>query len=189
MSGVNTAGSELPRQTIATTIAHQLPSSSHLSPTRDKRPAPLPPVIRATLAYRPAEIGISVDEWHAFIASQSNVLLIGSDKVLASVWTGAWPALRKPVCWTDSVNFWLPHESVPTLVLQDIDDLNGRDQARLLAWLQRDAHVTRVLATTRRPLFPRVQEGAFFETLYYCLNTLLLTLESPLPTGSTSLVR
>jgi hypothetical protein len=36
------------------------------------------------------------------------------------------------------------------------------------------------------PLEPELT--TFFETLYYCLNTLLLTLES-LPTGSTSLVR
>lgn len=174
MSEVHTAGLN---RTTATTIAHQLASASHLSRARDEHLAHLPPVIRATLAYRPAAAGISVDEWHAFVASQANVLLIGSDKLLASVWTGAWPALRKPVCWTDSVNFWLPHESVPTLVLQDVDDLNGRDQARLFAWLQRDAYVTRILATTRRPLFPMVEAGAFLETLYYCLNTLLLTLE------------
>src|SRR5262249_49264815 len=52
------------------TTAHHLASASPLPRARDDPLPPLPPFIRATLASRPAAAGISVDEWHAFVASQ-----------------------------------------------------------------------------------------------------------------------
>src|SRR5262245_27688989 len=139
MAAATTANSISQRRS---TIAEAVPRLTRGSSVPDLRPAHLPPVVRARLAYLPAEAGISVDEWHAFVASNTNVLVVGLDRVLARVWTAAWPALSKPVCWTDSANFWLPHEAVPTLVLQDVDALNSRQQASLLVWLNRDAHAT-----------------------------------------------
>jgi DNA-binding NtrC family response regulator len=46
------------------------------------------------------------------------------------------------------------------------------DQARLCSWLEGNQGRTRVISTTREPLFPLLEAGTFAETLYYRLNTL-----------------
>ena len=156
------------------------PARSPLDGEHIERPQ-LSQVVRASLACRPLEAGISGHEWYAFVASRANALLVGPADVTARVWTFVWPALPKPVCWADHVRFWLPLEGVPTLIVQHADELTDGDQMRLLRWLEGEGQSTRVLATARYPVFPLVEQGTFAEALYYRLNTLTLRLDPTTP--------
>jgi transcriptional regulator of acetoin/glycerol metabolism len=49
-------------------------------------------------------------------------------------------------------------------------------QGRFLDWLDAQNEIARVITTSPRSLFPRVQRGAFSEQLYYRLNTVIVEL-------------
>lgn len=61
-----------------------------------------------------------------------------------------------------------------TLVLHDVDQMTLGAQAALLNWMNQNVGQTRVLSTTTVPLWPRVLNGSFNETLYYRLNIVCL---------------
>jgi hypothetical protein len=58
-----------------------------------------------------------------------------------------------------------------TLVLHHVDALTHDDQDLLFDWMVAAAGRTWVISTTRAPLWPLVQSGAFRDALYYRLNT------------------
>jgi DNA-binding NtrC family response regulator len=58
-----------------------------------------------------------------------------------------------------------------TLVLHDVQTLNGEQQCELLEWLEANNDVQLVSISTER-LFPLVEDGEFLESLYYQLNTI-----------------
>jgi hypothetical protein len=101
-----------------------------------------------------------------------NLLLTGLDIVIRNVLQVLMPDLRKPVTiWRQGE--WLvlpPVTKSGTLILQDVGTLARDDQRRLLEWT-RAASRTQVVSTTRSSLLPRVQAGAFIDTLYNRLNT------------------
>jgi transcriptional regulator of acetoin/glycerol metabolism len=57
------------------------------------------------------------------------------------------------------------------MVLHDVGRLQPHEQLDLLAWLEQADGRTQVVSTSATPLLPRVQCGAFIDTLYYRLNT------------------
>jgi Sigma-54 interaction domain len=121
---------------------------------------------------KPEDVGISVPDWSALLASDANAVVVGADSAIVRLWTSVWSRLRKPVCWVESGRLWLPPQLAGTLVLRNVSDLIQQDQVRLLDWLSEDGRSIRVLASTPRPLFPDVEAGAFLDRLYYRLNTL-----------------
>jgi hypothetical protein len=64
-----------------------------------------------------------------------------------------------------------PVARLSTLILHDVGAVPFDDQRRLSDWLERASGRTQVVSTTRMSLFPRVEDGAFLDTLYYRLIT------------------
>jgi sigma-54-interacting transcriptional regulator len=63
-----------------------------------------------------------------------------------------------------------------SLILSDVSGLSRLQQRELCEWLDHQTGTVFLLALSSKPLFDRVQEGAFDEQLYYRLNIVLETL-------------
>jgi hypothetical protein len=160
-------------------IATLLRSSLFPPPTPARPQLQAVETMLAGLARRPTDIGISAEEWRALVTVSANALIVGPEELQARLWAAVWPTLKKPVCWTDGKDFWLPSEPVPTLILQEVERLSRLQQAHLLDWLHVEKNDTRVLTTTALPFYPVVECGEFLASLYYVLNPLTLKLCGP----------
>jgi hypothetical protein len=98
-----------------------------------------------------------------------NMLVVGdADMFLEQIR----PSLVPPVaCWTPNDTATRPTTPFRTLIVRDVDDL--RLSQDLLTDLNTDVQI---ISTTKAPLFPAVQRGAFPDGLYYRLNVVMLTL-------------
>lgn len=102
---------------------------------------------------------------------RANVLLVGIDGMVWNLLQTLLPALSEPVkTWCPGQALDLTASGRPgTLVLHDVGAMPLGDQLRLLKWLENGR--TQIVSMTSMPLLPRVQSGAFIDTLYYRLNT------------------
>jgi len=122
-------------------------------------------------------VGVLVDgEWRVARSARVNVLLVGSDGLVETIVDALRPYFCEPIAvWHPTSGLVLPPIGDPgTLILQDVGAMSKDDQSRLCDWLEVTAGRTRVVSTTRQPLFPLLEGGAFVETLYYRLNVLCL---------------
>jgi hypothetical protein len=105
-----------------------------------------------------------------------NILLLGTSDVVGQVMTAIGSNLREPIVqWSPGEPFVLPAaDGVATLVLNDVGLLPLQDQIKLLEWLSAAQGSTQVISTTETLLLPRIQAGAFIDTLYYRLNTVCI---------------
>jgi hypothetical protein len=124
----------------------------------------------------PTRLAIPASDWEALVATRANAVVVGHEDAALGVWTAVWPTLQKPIYWVEADRLSLPRQSAGTLILQGAHALTASAQQQVFDWLDRDAHVTRVLTTTPHALFPLVEGGSFLEALYYRLNMLLLIL-------------
>jgi hypothetical protein len=124
----------------------------------------------------PSRLPIPAGDWQTLVSTRVHAVVVGQEEAALRVWTAVWPSLEKPIHWVDADHLLLPRHHAGTLILQGADMLTPAAQQQLFAWLDDDARSTRVLTTTRSPLFPLVQSGAFLPALYYRLNMLLLLL-------------
>ena len=116
----------------------------------------------------------STVEWRS---PRHNVLLEGSEPSTLAVLRLLEPHLSAPVIRKRRGSpLQLPDGDIGALILEDVSDLSGDDQARLLAWIDCRAH-TQIVSTTERPLFERVTRGFFDASLYYRLNVTVVELE------------
>lgn len=102
-----------------------------------------------------------------------NLLLIAPDAVVRYVLESLLLNLREPTtAWTPGEPLVLPTpHQMGTLVLHDVGNLPPDAQLDLLAWLEEADGNVQIVSATSTPLLPRVQCGAFVDTLYYRLNT------------------
>jgi hypothetical protein len=102
-----------------------------------------------------------------------NLLLVAPDAVVRYVLESLLLNLHEPVArWAPGQPLELPtHGLTGTMVLHDVGRLQPPEQLDLLEWLERGDGRTQVVSTSPAPLLPRVQCGAFIDTLYYRLNT------------------
>ena len=102
-----------------------------------------------------------------------NLLLVGIDGMIWSVLQTLLPSLTEPVTtWCPGERLVLPPSGrTGTLVLHDVGVMQHDEQFRLLKWLEEGGGRTQVISMTSVPLLPRVESGAFHDTLYYRLNT------------------
>jgi hypothetical protein len=110
-------------------------------------------------------------ELHVLARLRVNLLVIGIDSVVQNI-MDLLPALDEPIAtWRPGERLVLPPLThAGTMILHDVGALAHGDQQRLFKWSEQAAG-TRLVSTTDAPLFPRVQAGAFIESLYYRLNT------------------
>ena len=113
-------------------------------------------------------------EWRVARIARVNVLLVGSDGVANKTVDALRPDFCEPIeVWRPASRLVLPPIGrTGTLILQDVGAMSRDDQRRLCDWLEIAAGRTRVVSTTRQPLFPLLEAGTFAETLYYRLNIL-----------------
>jgi len=102
-----------------------------------------------------------------------NLVLIAPEGVLRYVLESELLDLRDPVVeWSPDERLVLPRSDLGgTLVLHDVGDLPRPEQLALLEWLEQTGGRVQVISTSTAPLLPRVDTGAFIDTLYYRLNT------------------
>ncbi|MGH9370544.1 MAG: hypothetical protein ACRD15_03320 [Vicinamibacterales bacterium] len=101
-----------------------------------------------------------------------NLLLTGKGRVIQNVLNSLVGKLDQPIAsWCPGEQLVLPPaERAGTMVLHEIGALDLQDQIRLLEWTGLSMGRTQVVSTTAAPLLPRVEAGAFIDTLYYRLN-------------------
>ena len=118
--------------------------------------------------------GLTAEEWGAARFARANVLLVASDGLAEKIVDSLRPDFCEPIeVWDPASRLVLPPiGSTGTLILQDVGAMPHDDQRRLCDWLEVTAGRTRVVSTTRQPLFPLLEAGTFVETLYYRLNVL-----------------
>jgi len=116
----------------------------------------------------------STVEWRS---PRHNVLLEGSEPSTLAVLRLLEPQLPEPVIRrAKGAPLQLPDGDVGALILEEVSDLSADEQARLLAWIDRHAHI-QIVSTTECPLFTRVMRGPFDASLYYRLNVIVVDVE------------
>jgi sigma-54-interacting transcriptional regulator len=117
---------------------------------------------------------LTAEEWRVARIARVNVLFVGSGGVAEKIVDALRPDFCEPIdVWHPASRLVLPPiGGTGTLILQDVGAMPRADQRRLCDWLEVTAGRTRVVSTTRQPLFPLLEAGTFAETLYYRLNVL-----------------
>jgi transcriptional regulator of acetoin/glycerol metabolism len=103
-----------------------------------------------------------------------NLLLIGRDEVTRAFLAGLMSSLATPVVYWDDATPTLSSGAAGSLIVRNCARLSRASQQRLLEWLK--DHRGRIIATSTRPVFPRVERGLFSDGLYYRINTVTLLL-------------
>ena len=112
-----------------------------------------------------------VDDWPLLLHTRPNMLIIGPGAATDAFIRAVAPHLRLPVrsfvC--GALPPHLPTDG--TLVLRDVDTLDGDQQQRLVRWLDEPRNdQPQVISITATPLYLLVQAGMFLDKLYYRLN-------------------
>ena len=118
---------------------------------------------------------IEATDWRIFIEAQPHALLIGDEDLAQSLLAAYQRYLASPIVeWRPPA----PLSTLPsgTLVIWDVDRLDGPQQRACLAWMDRHAAAVQVISIAARTVFPLVQARAFLPELYYRLNTICLPL-------------
>jgi hypothetical protein len=116
----------------------------------------------------------STVEWRS---PRHNVLLEGSEPSTLAVLRLLEPHLPEPLIRKGRGSpLRLPDGDTGALILEQVGDLSGDEQARLLAWID-GRYQTQIVSTTARPMFERVARGFFDASLYYRLNVIVVELE------------
>ena len=102
-----------------------------------------------------------------------NLLLVAPEGVVRYVLESLLLNLREPIVhWSPGDRLDLSAvDRASTIILHDVGSLSPHQQLDLLEWLERADGHAQVVSTSATPLLPRVQCGAFIDTLYYRLNT------------------
>jgi Sigma-54 interaction domain len=105
-----------------------------------------------------------------------NLLLVGVERDMWQPLQDQLSDLAEPiVTWSPGKRLGFPPATEPgTLILRDVDRLSSDDQRQLLEWLEPAGRRMRVISVASAALYPRVEAGAFIDTLYYRLNTVTL---------------
>ena len=103
---------------------------------------------------------------------RANVLIEGVEGDINRFLVGMIADLDEPVSmWASG-----PLPTAGTLLVLNVDHLDGSEQAQLLEWLTGTASRVQVVSTCSKRLFALVQSAAFSRDLYYRLNVVRVTL-------------
>ena len=109
--------------------------------------------------------------------SRPNVLVVASSADVDRVFELMYPYLRTPiVAWVPRETRELPAASFRTLLIRDVEAMTAEQQENLVALICRVAANIQIVSTSKLPLFPLVERGAFLDRLYYQLNVVYLDL-------------
>ena len=115
-----------------------------------------------------------VDDWSLACRSRANLLVTGPRPATNAFIAALTPSLRSPIARLACDGpLHLPAGGA-TLILNDVDALDGRQQEALLQWISASFSTPRVISITTTPLYPRIQAHSFSSDLYYRLNVICL---------------
>jgi Sigma-54 interaction domain len=132
------------------------------------------PLDRASLTSEESRLAQEAHEELLLVGmARVNFLLMGSGGIVQSVLDTFLSRASQPIdSWFPGETLVLPPvDRAGTMVLHEVGKLGIRDQIQMLEWLGQAMGRTQVVSTTSASLLPRVQAGAFIDTLYYRLNT------------------
>jgi len=114
-----------------------------------------------------------VSEWPALMRRRPNLLIKGPREATHAVVLALTPSFRLPIrrvaC---DARLSLPPAG-GTLMLDDVEVLDGQQQETLLLWLDEYSHTAiQVISLTPAALYTHVQAGTFLNALYYRLNVI-----------------
>jgi hypothetical protein len=112
-------------------------------------------------------------------AQRTNLLLVGNGAIQVLLEMLGLELLNERILsWHPGEPLTLPSpRHAASFIIHDVDQLSTDQQSELLEWLDQAAGRVRVISTTSAPLWPRVKNGSFHETLYYRLNVLYVDLD------------
>jgi hypothetical protein len=116
------------------------------------------------------------EDWRALLRTRAHMLVTGSRSALNAFARAARSELSEPIA---SISGATPLflEGARTLILTEVNALDGAGQQRLLAWLNESRNAdTQILSLTTARVFSFVTNG-FDANLYYRLNTIYLELQ------------
>ena len=125
---------------------------------------------------RPAFRLTDSSDWCALLESRANVLLFGVAAATDAFLREALPHLRTPVQHIASEEGITISASAKTVVLRNVEILNGNEQRTLLEWLDRqpDDRKPQIISHTSAMLYAYVEAQLFDQALYYRLNSIYL---------------
>jgi len=118
-------------------------------------------------------------EWDLVIRARSNLLLVGSSSDTDAMLVALKPYLDEPLRQhKPETGVPVPQPREGTLILLEVDRLDGEQQVQLDRWLDRfdERGRVQVVSTASEPLFSLVETGAFLANLYYRLNVVRMDL-------------
>ena len=119
----------------------------------------------------PEASSFPLEDWLFAQAARVNLLLNGVHSIEEIVGLLRDNPSEPVTTWRPGDRLRLPPEAEHgTLVLHHVEALTHDEQDLLLDWMAPSAGRTRVISTTRAPLWPLVEGGAFRDALYYRLN-------------------
>jgi hypothetical protein len=129
------------------------------------------PVAQAPDITHLSKLGLTSEDAYVLTTSHANALILGVPQITEGILLALTPFLRPPVSGLDA-SMALPNAPQGTLILRDLETLDSRAQENLLRWLDGVGAGTRIISLSSVPLYPRVEQQAFLDTLYYRLNIL-----------------
>jgi len=115
-------------------------------------------------------------DWRALLRARVNVLVVGPEDIQEAFRNACRDEVRPPVaCVLVGTPLLLPWAS--TLVLVDVERLDGAGQSALACWMNDPRNAdAQIISFTSTSLYPFVLSGQFDRALYYRLNTIHLRL-------------
>jgi hypothetical protein len=114
-------------------------------------------------------------------ATRANLLLVGTEPAVSNLVCSLWSTFDEPLMIRRSGDrLHLPSGSEPvgTMIIHGVETLTEYEQRALQDWLLLRTGRTRVVSTASASLLPRVEDGAFNDSLYYRLNVVCIDLSS-----------
>jgi len=119
-------------------------------------------------------------EWNAIATSRASVLLEGPRHATQAAIALLTPHMTAPILFIrGGASCEMTSGEIGGVILEDVGELSGEDQERLVRWLDAARPFTQTIATTTSPLFHDVSRGRFGAALYYRLNVILVTVGTP----------
>jgi hypothetical protein len=116
-------------------------------------------------------------QWAALGATDCNAVIVGGDVAVVRILTHVWPSIARPVFWCTGRSLRLPLQPQGTVILQNVQLLDGLGQIRLLRWLTEIPQQPRLIATTPSELLPLVNRESFSRLLYERLSAIEIVAE------------
>ena len=116
-------------------------------------------------------------EWSLLCESHLNVMIEGEESRVEETIVALAPHLIPTVMEWSGGSIDLSSVREGSVVLRNVDRMDGADQHRVLAWMRdTDPRAVQVASTSSANLYRHVCEGRFLRDLYYYLNTVRLEL-------------